>query len=140
MRGRVELAVGPHHSAELVRQLLDNHAESLEFLKHAGKILTGKPTDRLQIWRAGRREVSLTLRFIPHTGHQQHSLAVSHQGAGSLTFGLVTRVFSPDGRTGAVHWVVQGHDVSQHCCGQRRARQNVCFWFSRTLTRGSHCI
>lgn len=42
-------ALGAYHFAELIRQLFNNHAESLELLKHAGDVLTREATDRLQI-------------------------------------------------------------------------------------------
>lgn len=42
-------ALGAYHFGELVRQLFNNHAESLELLKHAGDLLTREAADRLQI-------------------------------------------------------------------------------------------
>lgn len=38
----------PHHLAELIRQLLHHHTESLELRKHAGQIVAGESTDVLQ--------------------------------------------------------------------------------------------
>lgn len=43
------MSLGAYHFAELIRQLFNNHAESLELLKHAGDVLTGEATDRLHI-------------------------------------------------------------------------------------------
>lgn len=43
------VALGAYHFAELVRQLFNNHAESLELLKHAGDVLTREAADGLQI-------------------------------------------------------------------------------------------
>lgn len=42
------MAHGAYHFAELIRQLFNNHTESLELLKHAGDVLTGETTDRLE--------------------------------------------------------------------------------------------
>lgn len=43
------MALGAYHFAELIRQLFNNHTESLELLKHAGDVLTRDAADRLQI-------------------------------------------------------------------------------------------
>lgn len=43
------IALGAYHFAELIRQLFNNHTESLELLKHAGNVLTREAANRLQI-------------------------------------------------------------------------------------------
>lgn len=48
-KSRPLTALGAYHFAQLMRQLLNNHAESLELLKHAGDVLTREAADSLQI-------------------------------------------------------------------------------------------
>lgn len=45
-----------HQLAQLVGQLLDDHAEALELLKHADQVLAGEATDHLQVFTRGRKE------------------------------------------------------------------------------------
>lgn len=46
---QTQMALGAYHFAELLRQLFDDHAESLELLKHAGDVLAREAADSLQI-------------------------------------------------------------------------------------------
>lgn len=49
------MALGAYHFAEIIRQLFNNHTESLELLKHTGDVLTREAAHRLQICIKERR-------------------------------------------------------------------------------------
>lgn len=58
-----------------------------------------------------RREESNKLLHLLKFTTGEESKIVSLEMTG-LTFGFVSSVISPNGRAGAIDWIVQGHDIS----------------------------
>lgn len=47
------MVIRAYHFLEFIRQLLHDHSESSELLKHGGDVLTCEATDRVQSWTRG---------------------------------------------------------------------------------------